>query len=121
MGIYNLRDQPKHTRYALESDAVYVGRPNPRLDSTLPGADGYFGNPFIMGVHGNRKECIRLFEIEARERITVDAEYRARVRGLYGKRLYCWCAPSPCHAEVLEQLVGELADAGMAESAWADG
>nr|WP_229711455.1 DUF4326 domain-containing protein [Streptomyces daqingensis] len=32
----------------------------------------------------------------------------ALLPGLRGRRLGCWCAPLPCHAEV----IAELADAG---------
>ena len=34
--------------------AVYIGRPSA------------YGNPFIIGVHGSRKECIRKYEDHVR-------------------------------------------------------
>jgi len=30
-----------------------------------------------------------------------DADYRAAVLTLRGKRLGCWCKPGPCHADIL--------------------
>lgn len=77
--VWNKRD-PKTPK-----DAVYVGRPSK------------WGNPFKIGEDGTREEVI--------------AKYRARLaefrmlpiirRELKGKHLVCWCAPKPCHADVL--------------------
>ena len=34
----------------------------------------------------------------------------ARLPELRGKRLGCWCAPAPCHGDVLVRLVDELCE-----------
>jgi|ERR1700722_17514529 len=73
------------------SDAVYVGRPTA------------FGNPFIVGKDGKQGECVELY----REWI-LKLENRGlleNIKGkLKGKDLVCWCAPLPCHADVLLEL-----------------
>lgn len=43
-------------------------------------------------------------------RIHVERELGNRLPELIGKRLGCWCAPGPCHANVLVQL---LVDRGL--------
>lgn len=71
--------------------AVYVGRPSP------------WGNPFIVGVHGEQGECVELYRrwIVAEEQ----GSLRQAVRGLLrGQDLVCWCAPEPCHADVLLEI-----------------
>jgi hypothetical protein len=73
------------------ADAVYVGRPT------------QFGNPFVVGVDGDQGECVEMY----RDFITDPdaAVLRKRIRAeLRGKDLVCWCAPKPCHADVLLEI-----------------
>ena len=71
--------------------AIYVGRPT------------RFGNPFELGRDGSRADVIdayRRWLAEPEQR-----ELRERVRReLRGRDLVCWCAPEPCHADVLLAL-----------------
>ena len=66
--------------------AVYVGRPTK------------YGNPFIVGVHGEQGECVQQFEkwIETQPQLIADVK-----KELKGKDLICWCHPRRCHADVL--------------------
>jgi hypothetical protein len=106
MSVHNIR-----TETMVPGD-VYIGRRHPKINpeatDITPGADGYFGNPFRIGRTSDREEAIRLFEAHARIEIAVDAEYRARVKALRNKRLFCYCAPLACHGHVLERLAAEL-------------
>ncbi|HEY7413915.1 MAG TPA: DUF4326 domain-containing protein [Ktedonobacteraceae bacterium] len=67
---------------------VYIGRPS------------CWGNPFRMGQDGTRAEVIAKFE----EWLMEQPELLAKVVELKGKRLGCWCAPLPCHGDVLARL-----------------
>lgn len=104
MSVHNLRTERMWTR-----DDIYVGRArhehNGHLIETF---DGYFGNPFRTGRDGGRNAVVEKFEVYARERLDSDPEWRGRVAALHGKRLFCFCAPLPCHADVLERLAAEL-------------
>lgn len=71
----------------INSDAVYVGRPSK------------WGNPFVVGKHGNRIEVIKFY----RQWLTPEMKEAAR-QELKGKDLVCWCAPLPCHADVLIEI-----------------
>jgi hypothetical protein len=109
MSVHNIR-----TEKMQESD-VYVGRwPSIRVGPArlLGEQSGYFGNPFVIGQDGSREQVIQKFEDYARARIGYSTEYRERVRALAGRRLFCYCAPEPCHAEVLERLAAELGVSG---------
>jgi len=37
---------------------------------------------------------------------------RAKVRQMNGRRLFCWCAPQPCHGNVYVRLAAELIQQG---------
>lgn len=67
---------------------VYIGRPS------------MWGNPFIVGQHGSREECIRRF----REYICAHPLLFPLLHTLRGKTLGCWCSPKACHGDVLREL-----------------
>ena len=72
---------------------VYIGRPS------------VFGNPFIIGVHGNRKQCIRKFEKYAwRNQRVLDAIMQLKKNAILG----CHCAPKACHGEVIIRIRKQL-------------
>lgn len=62
-------------------DAVYIGR------------GSQWGNPYVIGKHGNRHQVIE----EYRRHIlpTLDLSY------LKGKHLVCFCKPLTCHGDYL--------------------
>lgn len=64
---------------------VYGGRP------------GALGNPFVVGRDGTREQVIARFE----EHLLVTPALLALLPDLRGKIIGCWCAPRPCHCDVL--------------------
>ncbi len=90
-------------RQTYDFDA-YVGRAG-------HGWDGTFGNPFTRENHGS--DAVRLFRDYFLARVEQDSEFRAKVLGLAGKRLGCFCVPDhPCHAEVIADFLNNLLKAG---------
>ena len=75
-----------------DSDGVYIGRP------------GRFGNPFMLGYDGNRKQVIKKFETWIKEQPEL---LKAVKKELKGKSFICWCAPQPCHGDVLMRIANE--------------
>ncbi|GEM_PF-756705 len=75
----------KHERYD-----VYVGR----------GRGSRWGNPFKSPRGGSRDEVIAKYE----RWLVRQPELMAALPELRGKVLGCWCAPKPCHADVLLRL-----------------
>ena len=67
-----------------------------------------YGNEYHIGRDGTRREVIAKFEAAERIRIATNPERRAKVKALYGKRLFCWCAPQDCHGNVYKRLAAEL-------------
>lgn len=82
-----------------------------RIDRQTP-----WGNPFRMSGEAARQEVIDQFEEWARTDPSPRAEWiRDHVHELHGKVLGCWCAPKPCHGDVLLRMAAE-AQGGVAES-----
>jgi hypothetical protein len=84
---------------------VYIGRGNdPRT-----GRPGEWGNPFshrpsrVPGVIvvASRQEAIRRYRLWLWEQIRSGRLPLDKLAALDGQRLGCWCAPDPCHGEVL--------------------
>jgi len=75
-----------------------------------------WGNPFIVGKHGTRAECVDLFGKMLAGYICLTVgdpdeqiAYRKMVKlhhgELEGKNLACWCPPNAaCHADILLKL-----------------
>ncbi len=74
----------------LPADAVYIGRPGP------------WGNPFVIGEHGDRAEVIEKYRVWLMSQPDMIECMR---RELTGKDLVCWCAPLPCHGHIIMGLL----------------
>lgn len=62
-----------------------------------------WGNPFVLGVHGDRPTVIRRYEMEY---LPYQRQLLAKLHELRGKALGCWCAPHGCHGDVLAVRAG---------------
>ena len=70
---------------------IYIGRPS------------IYGNPYIVGIHGSRQECIHAFK----QLILQNRSLLALIPSLCGKTLGCWCKPNACHGDILAELADE--------------
>lgn len=79
-----------HNRYhrTAPTDAVYIGRGSP------------WGNPFVIGVDGDRDEVCDRFERETLPNLDLTP--------LIGKDLVCYCASKRCHGDALLRAAAEL-------------
>lgn len=66
-------------------ESVYIGRPSK------------WGNPFKLDKNQAREEVIDQFY----EYVIENEELMASLYELREKDLVCWCAPLPCHGDVL--------------------
>jgi Domain of unknown function (DUF4326) len=80
--------EPRAVHCKREHHHLYIGRPSK------------WGNPFVVGTHGARGECIRLYERWVLE----NEALMAALPELRGLVLGCWCAPRACHGAVLVRL-----------------
>lgn len=90
--VWNKRD-PRTPK-----DAVYVGRPSK------------WGNPF-----SHLPSSVARYRVATREEAVAAFEHSLRhdprlldmLAELRGKDLVCWCAPRPCHADVLLRIANQ--------------
>lgn len=77
----------------------HYGRGVPKSVNIMRGSD--FGNPYVIGRHGNREEVIKMYRHYLHNKLETDPVFRAKVKALYGQDLLCCCKPAPCHGDVL--------------------
>ncbi len=83
---------PKVVHCKKDNYDVYIGRPSK------------WGNPFIIGKDGDRKEVINKYKIWIlKQRSLLDS-----LPELKDKILGCWCAPKKCHGDVLVELYEKI-------------
>lgn len=68
---------------------VYIGRPSK------------WGNPFMIGRDGNRDDVIEKYKAWIR----TQEQLLDSLRELKDKILGCYCAPLPCHGDILKELI----------------
>lgn len=86
-----------HQRLIAWAEAVdlYV-----RIDRRSP-----WGNPFELPADGDRDTVIANYE---RHYLPFKPSLLDRLHELKGKALGCWCAPEPCHGDILKNGADEL-------------
>ena len=91
--IVNLRTEP---RLREQFDYVQV------VDNTvLIDRRTRWGNPFRLGVDGDRERVIALYRADLWRRIRAGEISLEELAELDGCWLACWCEPLPCHGDVL--------------------
>ena len=106
--VINLR-KDAHRNLALWSARqgllIYIGRPGWALagfnhylaahDVSRVTADRW-ANPFVVGRDGDRDTVLAKYADNR-------SELQTRAGELRGKALGCWCAPEPCHGDILKR------------------
>lgn len=90
--VVNLRDFRVGRNVVLPPDVVRIDRLT------------YWGNPYKIGRDGDRGMVLALYEARALGLLTGEPRYFDLLRG---KRLACWCAPLPCHGDIIVRLLAE--------------
>jgi hypothetical protein len=70
----------------LPKDAVFTGRPSE------------YGNPYIIGVHGNRSQVIAQHKAHLDSHPELVAKIKCELKG---RHLACFCKPKDCHGDYL--------------------
>ena len=84
---------------ALRTGEAYIGGHLATHGWHLP--ESKWANPFKIGHDGAREHVVALYEYFVRSK----PDLIAALPELRGKDLACWCAPLPCHGDVLLRLV----------------
>jgi hypothetical protein len=96
--VLNIKHLPgfKERRPVLPLGAVYIGRTNARY--RLPASK--WGNPLGLMQEADREAVVASYERWLRQQ----PHLMSALRELRGHDLVCWCAPLPCHGDVLLRL-----------------
>ncbi len=106
--VANIR--PRYTtlrEWVADPNNVYVGRAGVVFVDKVrfPKEASKFCNPFKVGKDGTREEVISKFREHMAAKLKGDPELVKELVAMKGKNLGCWCAPEPCHADVLLDLI----------------
>lgn len=77
---------------------VYIGREG-------HGHDGYFGNPFKLGLTERRGATLNRYRSYFYSKLEHDPEFKRRIHELKGKRLGCFCKPDDCHGDIIAEYL----------------
>jgi hypothetical protein len=80
---------------------VYIGRAG-------KGHDGYFGNPFRLGMNETRGATLEKYREYFYNRLRSDPEFKERIESLKGKTLGCFCKPNPCHGDIIKEYLDSI-------------
>ena len=69
-----------------------------------------WGNPFRVGVHGNRDQVIALYRAELWRRIRAGEVSLEELAAIASCWYACWCSPLPCHGTVLARAAAWASD-----------
>lgn len=94
--VVNVRDRKKGVTWD-----VYAGRGRCPCGPRCAHFGG-FGNPYPPEEHGERAPLLYVDHVA--ERLRTQMGFRHAIAALKGKVIGCWCAPAPCHANVLARL-----------------
>jgi hypothetical protein len=101
--VLNIRQLPGFTERQpiIPPGAVYIGRRNARYGLIA----SKWANPYRPKRPADHEEAVAAYERWLRlQRPLIDA-----LPELRGLDLVCWCAPLPCHGDVLLRLANETA------------
>lgn len=59
----------------------------------------------MCGKKHDRAEAIELFKHWFRKKLSDSAVFALKVESLRGKALICYCAPKPCHGDVIAEYL----------------
>lgn len=94
-----------NVRSAVSGSFVYIGRRCAGFPESV------FKNPFKIGIDGDRTEVIRKYKQGLWGKMQNDSFCKALLE-LDGHDMGCWCAPLPCHGEVLIAAINYLKGKG---------
>lgn len=94
---------------------VFNKHKNPPADAIYIGRGSAYGNPFVMGQHGDRQTVVKLFSDLLDKNLAEGKIHPDQIKALHGKNLVCFCAPLACHGDVLLAKAKELMEQSMNE------
>jgi len=92
----------------IENDNnIYIGRAGIVFINGVrfPKNDSIFHNPFKIDDNTTREEVIEKYKQYITGKLEIEPELIQELLKLKNKNLGCWCAPEPCHGDILLELI----------------
>lgn len=108
--VSNIRPKYKNLQEWMDDpNNIYIGRGGVVFidKQRFPKLSSNFANPFKIGKDGSREEVIEKYRNYITTKIKNDVLLKEELLTLKGKNLGCWCAPEPCHGNVLVELLND--------------
>jgi len=86
-----------------DKETTVVNKTKGKFDVYI-GRSSFFGNPYKIGVDGNREEVIEKYKDWFEDRLK-DEIFLMEVLELRGKVLGCYCKPEACHGDVIVEFL----------------
>lgn len=64
-----------------------------------------WGNPYVIGIDGSRKEVIEKFRIYFLNQLELGLITKKELFSLNGMICACVCKPLPCHCDVIKEIL----------------
>lgn len=107
--------RPKYDNLKIwmeDNNNIYVGRAGVVFikkedgeKERFPKIQSIFANPFKIGKDGSRDDVLEKYRKYIIKKLDNDISLQEELLNLKGKNLGCWCAPEPCHANILLELI----------------
>ncbi|MFS1290229.1 DUF4326 domain-containing protein [Pseudomonas piscis] len=103
------RDIPYRT---IDLDlTIVVNRDRGAAYDVYIGRGTIWGNPYQMGIDGNREEVIQKFQHDFdKGLLKASADFDNNINPLRGKLIACHCKPAACHGDVIAEYLNALDD-----------
>ena len=113
MSIINCKVQyirPKYNNleeWMKDENNIYIGRAGVVFidKQRFPKNSSNFANPYKISKDGNREEVLYKYKTYIIEKLKNNILLQQELITLKGKNLGCWCAPEPCHGNILLELI----------------
>ena len=108
--VANIRPKYKNLQEWMEDqNNVYIGRAGIVFidKQRFPKQSSNFANPFKIGKDGTHNEVIEKYKNYITKKLEEDILLQEELLKMKGKNLGCWCAPEPCHGNILLELLSD--------------
>lgn len=92
---------------------IYIGRRGVVFikGTRFPPKDSIWANPYKIGRDGTRTEVLKKYRKYIEQKFANGDIPYAELEKLRGCNLGCWCAPEPCHGDILVEILDAWATA----------
>jgi hypothetical protein len=93
-----------HIGKVIPENAIYIGRANRQFNL----AQSKFANPFPITQTCSRPESVDKYRFWLYDQLKKGVITKQDILNLQGNDLCCYCAPLPCHGDILVKAVNFL-------------